>query len=491
MTKGFLFGAGLIVVGLVLQLIVGPIVWSIFAWPVNIIVLAILLFIIAATTLLGKRSKACRFLSTSAAAVPALCYATALTIVMGFTRQSHSGTWLSNMLSFWPFVLIYTYIVLILGLVILRQILHSSFHHFSLLIFHFSFFHSSLLFHLGLFIVLTTATLGNADIKKVHVFTTNNPEMANMLADAEVFHQYERFAIDNTGHRVELPIAIELKRFIMETYEDGITPRRFASEVFIHSKESHGKYAATIDVNKPAEVDGWKIYQKDYRLTPLGDACQISILELVRDPWLPWVYVGIFMMLAGALLLVLKTRWRVKRLLPIGLLLVAALAFVSYLIPIIRSDTLVPALQSPWFYPHILAYIVSYSLMGVATIMAIYCLIKRPFPSSLLLLISSLVYVGFAFLTFGMLFGALWAKEAWGHYWEWDPKETWAAITWFSYLVYIHYCLLPKANSKEPKANRLALCMLIISFALLQMCWWGINYLPSAQGTSVHTYNAD
>ena len=95
----------------------------------------------------------------------------------------------------------------------------------------------------------------------------------------------------------------------------------------------------------------------------------------------------------------------------------------------------------------------------------------------------NLVYVGLAFLTIGMLFGALWAKEAWGHYWSWDPKETWAAITWLAYLVYVHYRQLPRHH------ERLALWMLIGSFVLLQMCWWGINYLPSAQGSSVHTYN--
>ena len=94
-----------------------------------------------------------------------------------------------------------------------------------------------------------------------------------------------------------------------------------------------------------------------------------------------------------------------------------------------------------------------------------------------------MVYVGLAFMTIGMLIGALWAKEAWGHYWSWDPKETWAAITWFSYLIYIHYRQLPQ---QKP---RLALGLLILSFILLQMCWWGINYLPAAQGTSVHTYS--
>ena len=79
----------------------------------------------------------------------------------------------------------------------------------------------------------------------------------------------------------------------------------------------------------------------------------------------------------------------------------------------------------------------------------------------------NLVYVGLAFLTIGM----------------WDPKETWAAITWLAYLVYVHYRNLPHHR------ERLALWILIVSFVLLQMCWWGINYLPSAQGSSVHTYS--
>src|SRR3712207_9199725 len=90
-----------------------------------------------------------------------------------------------------------------------------------------------------------------------------------------------------------------------------------------------------------------------------------------------------------------------------------------------------------------------------------------------------------AFLTIGMLFGALWPKEAWGPYWSWDPKETWAAAPWLAYLVYIHYRLNRQSTAK------VALWILLINFVLLQMCWWGINYLPSAQGTSVHTYNLE
>ena len=127
----------------------------------------------------------------------------------------------------------------------------------------------------------------------------------------------------------------------------------------------------------------------------------------------------------------------------------------------------------------------AYAVLGASTVMALYllCFKKGKVSDEEYEITDNLVYVGLAFMTIGMLFGAHWAKEAWGHYWSWDPKETWAAITWFSYLIYIHYRQLPQQKS------RLALGMLILSFILLQMCWWGINYLPAAQGTSVHTYS--
>lgn len=150
---------------------------------------------------------------------------------------------------------------------------------------------------------------------------------------------------------------------------------------------------------------------------------------------------------------------------------VFASLFAYFFFDSYNTKTLVPALQSPWFAPHVFVYIFAYSLLGIAVVIAWW---KR---------VDDLVYVSLAFLTIGMLFGALWAKEAWGHYWSWDPKETWAAITWLAYLVYIHYHQLPRHR------ERLAFWVLMVSFVLLQMCWWGINYLPSAQGSSVHTYN--
>ena len=229
-----------------LQLSIGPLQWDLFAWPVNIIVMVVLAGAVAACFLLRKKVYAFSFLSSYGAALPALAYAAVLTVIMGLTRQQTEGAWLSNMLSFWPFVLIYTYLVFILGLVILRRM--SSFHDWRRdMAFMFN--------HIGLLIAMVTATLGNADMKRLQMWTTNNPEMANMLSDAEVFHQYERFGIDERGMKVELPLAIELKRFIMEMYDDSITPQRYASEVVIYSKKTLRQYAATIDVNKPVEVD--------------------------------------------------------------------------------------------------------------------------------------------------------------------------------------------------------------------------------------------
>ena len=454
MKEGFIIGGGLIFAGLMLQLSVGPVLWDAFAWPANGLVLSSFFVMLTAMVYLRKKVYAFQWMTTYQAAIPAMVYAVVLTIIMGVTRQQVNGTWLNNMLSFWPFVLIYVYLTVILGLTIHRRF-RRIFRGQGTMKHDIPF----MLNHLGLFIALTTATLGSADIQRVKMITAiGEPEWR---------------AMEQSGAIKEMEIAIELKKFIMETYDNG-APKRFASEIQILTKS--GKNIETIvEVNKPYEVDGWKIYQYGYD-TQMGAQSQISILELVSDPWLPWVYTGFYMMLAGAALMTLEVLWRrlrnaTSKALGVyfGLFVIASL-FAYFFFDSYNTKTLVPALQSPWFAPHVFVYIFAYTLLGVAVIIAWWKLAD------------DLVYVSLAFLTIGMLFGALWAKEAWGHYWSWDPKETWAAITWIAYLVYIHYRQIPLHR------ERLALWMLIISFVLLQMCWWGINYLPSAQGSSVHTY---
>ena len=297
MKEGFLIGGGLICAGLMLELSVGPVVWEAFAWPANGVVLAGFLAIIALIFLLRNKVYACRFIGTYQAAIPTLVYAVVLTIIMGLTRQTENGTWLNNMLAFWPFVLIYVYMAVILGQIILRRTLHFS----SWLrlrpsrLGHPSKLGGSrcsvrwrrdvpfLLNHLGLFLAMTTATLGNADMQRLKMITTVG--------------ESEWRALTQDGAIREMPLAIELKQFIMETYDDG-SPKRFASEIQVLTK-SGKRIQTTVDVNKPVEVDGWKIYQYGYD-TQMGAKSQISILELVSDPWLPLVYTGIYMMLAGA-----------------------------------------------------------------------------------------------------------------------------------------------------------------------------------------------
>ena len=274
MKEGFLIGGGLIIAGLMLELSCGPIDWDVFRWPVNGIVMAGLLILITIIFLLRKKVYGFQFIGTYKAAVPALVYAVVLTIIMGLTRQTVNGVWLNNMISFWPFVLIYVYIAMILGQIILRRTLH-----FTSWLRDIPF----LLNHLGLFLAMTTATLGNADVQRLKMITVKGePEWRALTSQQQI---------------VEMPFAIELKEFIMETYDDG-SPRRFASDIQILTK-SGKRILTTVEVNKPVEVDGWETYQYGYD-TQMGAMSQTSILELVSDPWLPLVYAGIYMMLAGA-----------------------------------------------------------------------------------------------------------------------------------------------------------------------------------------------
>jgi len=177
-------------------------------------------------------------------------------------------------------------------------------------------------------------------------------------------------------------------------------------------------------------------------------------------------------------------RWRYKWFLGYAIGLASLFLLINYTHPENYSKTLMPALQSPWFVPHVIVYIFSYALLAASSVVALWGLYRlyfKDFQNKVLFLADNLVYIGFAFLTLGLLFGALWAKEAWGHYWTWDPKETWAFLTWLSYLVYMHFRYF------QPKKVRAPLWTLSLAFVVLLICWFGINYLPSA-ANSVHVY---
>jgi ABC-type transport system involved in cytochrome c biogenesis permease subunit len=151
------------------------------------------------------------------------------------------------------------------------------------------------------------------------------------------------------------------------------------------------------------------------------------------------------------------------------------------------SKELMPALQSPWFAPHVLIYMLSYAIMAVAGLMGIWYLCASFIPKCMpdegvLNDLRLLVRIAFPLLTAGMLLGAYWAKIAWGHYWGWDPKETAAFVTWAAYLIYVHL------DYRTKLSPRLHLGLVSGAALTVVFCWLLINVLPSAQ-SSVHVYS--
>nr|WDD39048.1 cytochrome c biogenesis protein CcsA [Camellia pitardii var. cryptoneura] len=90
------------------------------------------------------------------------------------------------------------------------------------------------------------------------------------------------------------------------------------------------------------------------------------------------------------------------------------------------------------------------------------------------------ISIGFIFLTIGILSGAVWANEAWGSYWNWDPKEIWAFITWTIFAIYLH----TRTNKKFPPANSAIVAS--TGFLIIWICYFGVNLL----GIGLHSYGS-
>nr|QJQ73314.1 cytochrome c biogenesis protein [Caryopteris trichosphaera] len=90
------------------------------------------------------------------------------------------------------------------------------------------------------------------------------------------------------------------------------------------------------------------------------------------------------------------------------------------------------------------------------------------------------ISLGFIFLTIGILSGAVWANEAWGSYWSWDPKETWAFITWVIFAIYLHI----RTNLKFKGTNSAIVAS--IGFLIIWICYFGVNLL----GIGLHSYGS-
>uniref|UniRef100_A0AB38ZIF1 Cytochrome c biogenesis protein CcsA n=1 Tax=Scrophularia alaschanica TaxID=3138699 RepID=A0AB38ZIF1_9LAMI len=196
-----------------------------------------------------------------------------------------------------------------------------------------------------------------------------------------------------------------------------------------------------------------------------------------------------------------------------------------------ESTILVPALQSEWLIMHVSMMILGYAALLCGSLLSVSLLVitvikKRKFFSMSnirnhylnksfffgeieymndrsnvlqntsffstknyyrLQLIQQLDYwsyrvisLGFIFLTIGILSGAVWANEAWGSYWSWDPKETWAFITWIIFAIYLH----TRTNKKWKGTNSAIVAS--IGFLIIWICYFGVNLL----GIGLHSYGS-
>ena len=179
-----------------------------------------------------------------------------------------------------------------------------------------------------------------------------------------------------------------------------------------------------------------------------------------------------------------------------------------------KALPLVPSLQSNWLMMHVSMMMVSYATLIIGSLLSILYLafvsfngqksqvvleasvtdlsssISSSAPSvsvaysklSLLQTVDIWSYriigLGFPFLTIGIISGAVWANEAWGSYWSWDPKETWALITWLVFAIYLHSRLLKGWQGKQ--AAILGSC----GFFVIWICYLGVNFL----GKGLHSY---
>ncbi len=270
--------------GVVLQAVIGPVRWELLAFPANLVFLAAFIAALSAAYMLRRKVRLFEWMMHLGAAVPAIAFVIGLTVVMGLTAQRDDGgglPWISQMLSFWPFVLSYAWMMAIVGLTTIKHLLRFKLREIPFL-----------LNHLGLLTALVCGALGAPDTQRLHLTAREG--------------QTEWRAADERGNVHELDFAVELHDFIMEEYplQPGAkmrVPKRFASDITVYAKNGEA-VRTVIEVNKPFRADGWKIYQYDYD-EQMGSESEVSVLELVRDPWQPFVLAGILMMIAGALTL--------------------------------------------------------------------------------------------------------------------------------------------------------------------------------------------
>ena len=147
---------------------------------------------------------------------------------------------------------------------------------------------------------------------------------------------------------------------------------------------------------------------------------------------------------------------------------------------------LVPALQSWWMKIHVPANFIGYGTFALSAMVASAYLLKSSgylvdrLPSLEVLddVMYKAISVGFAFFTVATILGALWAAEAWGGYWSWDPKETWALIVWLNYAAWLHMRLMTGLR------GRVAAWWALVGLLVTTFAFLGVNMFLSG----LHSY---
>ncbi len=155
-----------------------------------------------------------------------------------------------------------------------------------------------------------------------------------------------------------------------------------------------------------------------------------------------------------------------------------------------KIDPLVAVLNSVWLNFHVTTLLISYSLFLMAFVTGILFLIKDmtgnrpgvlPRAETFEYLTYRCIQIAWPLLTIGIFLGAVWANTAWGSFWSWDPKETWALITWLTYTVYLHLRInLGWHGRRSVYAS-------MVGFVMMLLTYFGVSYLPGLAG-GMHSY---
>ena len=228
-----------------------------------------------------------------------------------------------------------------------------------------------------------------------------------------------------------------------------------------------------------SKTDKENILKLALLMAVLGCALHLAVLVMrtILTGMLPLTngmdYLLSFTWITVLLYLLLTSRYQLKS--AGGIVLLLSALMLSLMLILMKDQLgsvapLMPALKSPWLTVHVVTAAVSYSAFTLAAGLAV----MQFFPAGQSIrddYVYLVVAGGFALLSISIVLGAIWAEQAWGRYWSWDPKETWALITWIIYAVYLHV-----HRTREWRGNA-ARWMVIGGFVLVLFTFFGVNYL--------------